>query len=153
MARIVLDRLHLPKAVTERVVHLVRNHMFAYEPTWGDAGVRRFIQRVGNDAIEDLFALREADNVGSGVPVDAHELAGLKARVTAELEASPVLDLSRLAVNGDDLMTELGLPQGPHLGKLLDELLELVIADPKRNDRATLLLLAESMLADHVLDR
>jgi poly(A) polymerase/tRNA nucleotidyltransferase (CCA-adding enzyme) len=127
--------------------------MFTYEPAWGDAGVRRFLQRVGSDAIDELFALREADNAGSGVPREAHGLNELKARVAAELEASVVLDLSRLAVNGDDLMTELGLPQGPHLGKLLDELLELVIAEPKRNDRATLLLLAESMLADHVLDR
>ena len=153
MARALLDRLHLPRAVTDRVVHLVRNHMFTYEATWGDAGVRRFIQRVGKDAIDELFALREADNAGSGVPREAHGLDELKARVAAELAASVVLDLSRLAVNGDDLMTELGLPQGPHLGKLLDELLEMVIAEPKRNDRATLLLLAESMLADHVLDR
>jgi putative nucleotidyltransferase with HDIG domain len=153
LARALLERLHLPKAATERVVHLVRNHMFTYEPGWGDAGVRRFIQRVGADAIDELFALREADNAGSGVPIEAHGLDELKARVAAELEASAVLDLSRLAVNGDDLMTELGMPQGPHLGKMLDELLELVIADPKHNDRATLLLLAESMLADHVLDR
>ena len=153
LARELLDRLHLPRAATERVVHLVRNHMFTYEPSWGGAGIRRFIQRVGSDAIDELFALREADNVGSGVPPDAHGLAELRARVAAELAASAVLDLSRLAVKGDDLMTELGLPQGPHVGKLLDELLELVIADPKRNDRATLLLLAESMLADHVLDR
>jgi hypothetical protein len=127
--------------------------MFAYESTWGDAGVRRFIQRVGSDAIDELFALREADNVGSGVRPEAHGLRELRSRVAAELQASAVLDLSHLAVKGDDLMRELGLPQGPHLGKLLDELLELVIADPKRNDRATLLLLAESMLADHVLDR
>lgn len=153
LARALLERLHLPKAATERVVHLVRNHMFTYEPGWGDAGVRRFIQRVGTDAIDELFALRQADNAGSGVPIEAHGLDELKARVAAELEASAVLDLSRLAVNGDDLMTELGMPQGPHLGKMLDELLELVIADPKHNDRATLLLLAESMLADHVLDR
>ena len=152
MARALLERLRLPRAVTDRVVHLVRNHMFAYEPGWGDAGVRRFIQRVGADALDDLFALREADNVGSGLPVDAHGLDELKARVAAELAASVVLDRSRLAVDGDDLMAELGLPQGPHLGKILDELLERVIADPKLNDRATLLLLAESMLADHVLD-
>jgi putative nucleotidyltransferase with HDIG domain len=153
LARALLERLRTPKAATERIVHLVRQHMFAYESTWGDAGVRRFIQRVGVDAIDDLFALREADSIGSGMPRDSWGLGELKSRVAAELAASAVLDLSRLAVNGDDLMRELGLPQGPHLGKLLDELLELVVADPKRNDRATLLLIAEAMLADHVLDR
>lgn len=143
-----LDRLHLPRSAVSRVVHLVRNHMFTYEPDWGDAGVRRFIQRVGIEAIDDVFALREADNIGSGVPADAHHLAHLRARVDAELAAAVVLDRSRLAIDGDDLMTELGLPAGPRLGRILDEVLERVIADPRLNDRATLLLLAESMLAD-----
>jgi hypothetical protein len=45
-------------------------------------------------------------------------------------------------------MAELGLPAGPRLGRILDELLERVVADPRLNDRATLLLLAESMLAE-----
>jgi tRNA nucleotidyltransferase (CCA-adding enzyme) len=148
LAERVLERLRTPKTATERVVRLVRHHMFTYEPDWGDAGVRRFIQRVGIDAVDDLFALREADNVGSGVPADAHGLDELRARVDAELAASVVLDRSRLAVRGDDLMAELGLPAGPRLGRILDELLERVIAEPRLNDRATLLLLAESMLTD-----
>ncbi|HEY8990048.1 MAG TPA: HD domain-containing protein, partial [Candidatus Limnocylindrales bacterium] len=32
-----LDRLHLPRTTAERVVHLVRQHMFRYEANWGDA--------------------------------------------------------------------------------------------------------------------
>ena len=148
MAERLLDRLHMPRAAVARVVHLVRNHMFTYEPEWGDSGIRRFIQRVGTDAIDDLFTLREADNLGSGVPADAHHLGALRTRVEAELAAAVVLDRSRLAIDGDDLMTELGLPQGPRLGRILDELLERVIVEPKLNERATLLLLAESMLAD-----
>lgn len=148
LAAALLDRLRLPRASAERIVHLVRSHMFAYETTWGDPGVRRFIQRVGIDSIDDLFALREADNLGSGVPRDAHALDELRARVDAEIAASVVLDRSRLAVHGDDLMRELGIPAGPHLGRILDELLERVVADPKLNDRATLLLLAESMLTE-----
>jgi len=148
IAERVLDRLRTPRAAAERVVNLVRQHMFTYDPSWGDAGVRRFIQRVGVGAVDDLFALRQADNVGSGVPADAHGLAELRGRVDAELAASVVLDRSRLAVRGDDLMAELGIPAGPTLGRILDELLERVIAEPKLNDRATLLLLAESMLAD-----
>ena len=148
MAEALLDRLHLPRSSVGRVVHLVRNHMFTYEPEWGDAGIRRFIQRVGTESIDDLFALREADNAGSGVPADAYHLAHLRSRVDAELAAAVVLDRSRLAIDGDDLMTELGLPAGPRLGRILDELLERVIGDPRLNDRASLLLLAESMLVD-----
>jgi putative nucleotidyltransferase with HDIG domain len=148
IAEALLDRLHLPRATTERVVHLVRNHMFTYEADWGDAAVRRFIQRARVESIDDLFTLRAADSEGSGLEPESHDLAGLRARVAAELASSVVLDRSRLAVHGDDLMTELGVPAGPKLGHLLDALLELVIADPTQNDRATLLLLAGSMLED-----
>jgi putative nucleotidyltransferase with HDIG domain len=148
MAEALLDRLHTPRVATERVAHLVRHHMFTYDGTWGDAGIRRFIQRVGVAAIDDLFELRRADNIGSGVPADAHGLDELRHRVAAELEASVVLDRSRLAVRGDDLMAELGIPPGPRLGRILDELLDRVVAEPKLNDRATLLLLADSMLTE-----
>ncbi len=148
LAERLLDRLHLPRAVTERVAHLVRNHMFTYEPEWGDAGVRRFIQRVGIEAIDDLFALRRADNIGSGVPAAAHALDELRGRVDAEIAASVVLDRSRLAVRGNDLMAELGVPAGPRLGRILEALLDRVIAEPHLNDRPTLLLLAEAMLTE-----
>jgi tRNA nucleotidyltransferase (CCA-adding enzyme) len=148
LAAALLDRLRMPRIVTDRVVHLVRHHMFTYDPGWGDAGVRRFIQRVGQPHLDDLFALRQADNVGSGLPADAHGLDELRARVAEQLSRDVALDLHHLAVRGDDLMTELGLPSGPTLGRILDALLERVVADPTLNDRATLLLIAESMLTE-----
>jgi tRNA nucleotidyltransferase (CCA-adding enzyme) len=148
LAEALLQRLRMPKAVIERVTHLVRQHMFQYEATWGDAGVRRFIQRVGIEAMDDLLRLREADSVGSGLPSNAGGLDELRARVESEIVASAVLDRTRLAVRGDDLMAELGLPAGPRLGRILDELLERVIADPAHNDRARLLALAATMIED-----
>ena len=81
-----LDRLRSPRSVRERVVHLVRHHMFSYEPNWSDAAVRRFIAKmaaIGDGALDELFDLREADNVGSGLPADAGRLDELRARVAA----------------------------------------------------------------------
>jgi putative nucleotidyltransferase with HDIG domain len=140
-----LDRLHLPRTTAERVVHLVRQHMFRYEANWGDAAVRRFLAKIGPDAIDDLFALREADNEGSGVPRDAEALGELRARIAAELAAGPILDRSALAIDGSDLMTELGLPAGPVLGRILSALFERVIEEPRLNDRPTLMLLARDL--------
>ena len=148
LAAALLERLRTPRAVAERVVHLVRHHMFAYDPAWSDAGVRRFIRRIGRDALESLFVLREADNVGSGQPSHEHDLDELRRRVLELLAGDLVLDRADLAVDGDDLMAELGLAQGPRLGHILDELLEQAIADPAVNDRPTLLLLAQSMLTE-----
>jgi putative nucleotidyltransferase with HDIG domain len=143
-----LDRLRSPRPVAERVVHLVRHHMFTYSPSWGDAGVRRLIKRIGRDAIEPLFALREADNVGSGQPPDEHGLGELRRRVREQLEGDVVLDRGDLAIDGNDLIAELGLPEGPTLGRILDELLERAVTDPSVNDRPTLLVLAQAMLTE-----
>ena len=146
-----LDRLHAPRAVRDRVVALVRQHMFSYEPNWSDAAVRRFIAKIedlGVGALEELLQLREADNIGSGLPADAGRLRELRERIATELEASVVLDRKGLAIDGDDLKRELGMPEGPRIGRILETLLERVIVDPALNDRPTLLLLAQGMLAD-----
>lgn len=147
-AAALLRRLHMPRSVIERVTLLVRHHMFTYEQAWGDAAVRRFISRIGIHGLEELFDLREADNVGSGLPADSFGLTELRARVAAQLEASVALDLSALAIDGDDLMSELSLPPGPGLGRLLESLLDRVIADPELNDRPTLLALAQEMAGE-----
>lgn len=143
-----LRRLRYPKAVIERVGHLVRHHMFTPDPDATDAAVRRFIMRIGAPALDELFALREADDVGSGFPPGDPELAAFRERVRRELEAQHALDREALAVDGNDLIAELGLVPGPRLGRMLDALLDRVVADPALNDRPTLLLLAQSMLAD-----
>jgi tRNA nucleotidyltransferase (CCA-adding enzyme) len=153
LAATFLERLRSPRTVRERVVHLVRNHMFSYEPNWSDAAVRRFIAKMSLDgtapeALEELFHLRAADNVGSGLPADAGGLDELRARVDAALLEGVVLDRRDLAVDGRDLMAELGLEAGPRLGRILDTLLERAQADPAVNDGPTLLLLAQGMLVD-----
>ncbi len=145
-ARRLLDHLRQPRIVTERVTHLVRYHMFKYEPSWTDSAVRRFIGKVGGDAIDELFALREADNIGSGVPPAADGLDELRARVAAELESGPVLDRFALAIDGNDLIVEFGLTPGPQLGRILDTLVERVIEDPALNDAPALLLLARDLV-------
>jgi tRNA nucleotidyltransferase (CCA-adding enzyme) len=147
LARALLDRLHEPRAVTDRVGHLVRQHMFRYEPSWSDSAVRRFIGKVTPGAIDELFALREADNIGSGVPRDADHLAELRERIRTELETGPALDRFALAVDGDDLIAELGLAPGPELGRVLAALVERVIDEPALNEAPTLLLLARDLAA------
>jgi poly(A) polymerase/tRNA nucleotidyltransferase (CCA-adding enzyme) len=121
--------------------------MFSYESAWSDAAVRRFIGRIGPDALDELLALRAADNAGSGQPDDG-ALDELRRRVTEQLAAEVALDLSDLAIDGRDLIDELGMTPGPGLGRVLDELLERVVSDPELNDRPTLLLLARSMQGD-----
>jgi tRNA nucleotidyltransferase (CCA-adding enzyme) len=136
---------HAPRETIDDVTHLVRQHMFAYEAAWSDAAVRRFIAKVGPARLDDLFALREADNIGSGVPADAGDLRTLRSRVAAELAANVVLDLSGLAIRGDDLIRELGLAPGPAVGRILHALLERVMTEPSLNRPTTLVALAHEL--------
>ena len=126
LAAALLDRLREPRRRAERVVELVRHHMFSYEPNWSDAAVRRFIaDAIGPDMLEELLELREADNIGSGLPAGAGDSTscgrGSRRELAAERRRSTC---AALAVDGDDLMAELGVAQGPLLGRILDELLE-----------------------------
>jgi putative nucleotidyltransferase with HDIG domain len=145
LAGALLDRLRVPSAVRTRVVHLVRHHMFRYEPSWGDPAVRRFLAKVGPAAIDQLFALREADNVGSGVARDADHLEALRSRIAAELASGAILDRSALAIDGEDLMTEVGIAQGPELGRILGILFERVVENPGLNERGQLLAAAREL--------
>jgi putative nucleotidyltransferase with HDIG domain len=143
-----LRRLRLPRAAIDDVAHLVRHHMFWADPDLTDAAIRRFLKRVGARHLDNLFALRVADDIGSGVGPEDPVRDAFRVRLDAELAAAAALDRSALAIDGGDLMQELGLTPGPLLGRIIDELVERVINDPDLNERATLLLLAQGMLAD-----
>jgi putative nucleotidyltransferase with HDIG domain len=142
-----LERLRVSNATRDRVVHLVRQHMFRYEPAWGDPAIRRFLGKVGPAAIDDLLALRAADNVGSGLAPNVDDLDELRSRVAAELAAGPILDRSALAIDGSDLIEELGVARGREVGRVLAALFDRVVDDPSLNTRATLLELARSLTA------
>ena len=145
IAGVVLDRLRVPRETRERVVRLVRHHMFSYEPTWSDAAVRRFIRRVGPDLLDDLFDLRSADDVGSGLPADLPRTAEIRRRCGDQLAANVPLGRADLAVDGRDLMMALGLEPGRKLGRILDRLVVRVVDDPAMNERRALLALARAI--------
>jgi tRNA nucleotidyltransferase (CCA-adding enzyme) len=147
-ARDLLRRLRYPRAAAEQVERLVRHHMFAVTPDASDAAIRRFILRIGRDTIDAQFALRRADDIGSGHPPDDPAILAFRARIDAEIAAEAALDRYALKIDGNDLIRELGLAPGPRLGRIIDQLVDRVIADPALNEPPTLLLLAQGMLAD-----
>ena len=58
------------------------------------------------------------------------------------LDQAPCFTVRDLAINGNDLLA-LGVPKGPEIGKILDALLEAVLAGRFPNEREKLL--AEAM--------
>lgn len=144
----ILTRLRFSNDERERIVALVRHHLFHYDG-WSDAAVRRWIQRVGKHRVEDLYALNEADLRGKGTFSDADlgPLLALRGHVEKVLAEGAALSTRDLAVNGKVLMSELGLAPGRILGEILDHLLEVVTNDPSANQREALLELARAFVA------
>lgn len=122
--------------------------MFHYQPDiWTDAAVRRFIKNVGLANLEDLFELRLADALSNPKQEDPKKnLELFKKHIEKVRKQQLVLNKKDLAVNGEDLIKKLNLRPGPIIGKILDELLNYVIEDPKRNKKQTLLKYAKLIL-------
>lgn len=135
MAIEILDRLRFSKKTIERVALLIREHMFVYDiGEVSEAGVRRLVRRVGPENIEDLFRLREADRIGSGVPkARPYRLRHLKFMV--EKVARDPISVGMLKVRGDDVMKVLKMEPGPRVGLLLNVLMGEVLEDPKLNTK------------------
>lgn len=139
----IMKRLKFSNNDIKIVTNLIKNHMFNYSSDWTDAAVRRFIKRVGQENVEDLFLLRIADMKAMHRRMDIRYLQQLRNRIKRILEEENALSLRDLKVNGNDIMKTLKIKQSPLVGEILNYLLENVLENPKLNDRKSLLNLAK----------
>jgi tRNA nucleotidyltransferase (CCA-adding enzyme) len=144
----VLARLRFSNREIERATHLIRVHMDLFPPDATDAAVRRWIRRVGEENVWDLYRIHLADWWGNrkraGEPPDS--LVAIYRRVRSVLEAEAALKLEDLAIGGHDLIT-LGLAPGPEFGEILAALLDRVVEDPALNTPDVLLRIVREELA------
>ena len=136
----IMKRLKFSNQMIAQVTHLIESHLIGYNPRWTDAAVRRFIKRVGADHMENLLAFRRADILAHGIHNNNQDLLfELDQRVQRQLAFSPPIGLSDLAVDGNDIMSVTGLPPGPAVGKLLNQLNNIVLEHPQWNQKEKLM--------------
>jgi len=139
MTKNILIRLRFPKKIVDKVVHLVRHHMFYLEiDKVTMSAVRRLAKRLGLENLEDFFKLREADRIGSGVQKAVpYRLRYLKYLIhKSQLEPiTPKI----LKVNGNTVMEILKISSGPKVGWILKILLEEIIDCPEKNNEEYLI--------------
>jgi poly(A) polymerase/tRNA nucleotidyltransferase (CCA-adding enzyme) len=162
MAVEIMKRLKFPNEEIEKVKKLIKNHMFYYPHVkeemdedekenvklheWSDAAIRRFLRRVGEENIDDLFRLRIADAVSNpSSEFDSKEITELQAHISKVLKEDMALKVSDLRVTGEDL-AQLGIERGPQMGEILEKLLDIVIEDPLMNKKEILLEEARKMM-------
>mgnify|MGYP001615106054 CR=1 FL=1 len=131
----IVDRLKFPKDFGEKVIHLVRQHLFYYNvDEVSAAGVRRFLARVGPENIDDLIKVREADRIGSGVPKAVPYKIRHLLFMIDKVKSDPISP-KMLKVNGADVMEIAKLSPSPKVGYIISILLEEVLDDPEKNTR------------------
>ena len=145
IAQRVLRRLKFDNDTLRRVVRLVRWH--DDKPKLSEEKVRRAVVRCGPDAFPELFLVKEADTLAQSTYKREEKLRYIRdyRRLYEEITArGDCLTVKELALGGKDLM-ELGVPEGPEIGKTLDFLLSEVLIDPARNTREGLAELLEHL--------
>ncbi|MAF79623.1 hypothetical protein CL629_00935 [bacterium] len=131
----IMNRLRFSGDVADNVVHLVRYHLFYYNVgEVSEAGVRRFLARVGPENIDDLIKIREADRIGSGVPkAKPYKIRHLLFMID-KVKRDPISP-KMLKVSGDDIIKILGTAPGPRVGWILSALMDEVLEEPKKNTK------------------
>jgi len=148
----ILKRLKFKNEDREKIVNLVKNHMFYYNVGEVTASsVRRLIKKVGKENIKDLIDLRIADRLGSGTPkAKPYKLRHLE-YMMEKVQHDPV-SVKSLNINGNDLIKELKIEPSPKIGAILEVLLAEVIEDPKLNEYDLLLKRAKELQKDNLQD-
>lgn len=98
---------------------------------WNDSEWRHLFYQYGYDAVEracHLHALlHEPDQIGEW-----------QAKLHQRRSLQPIWSLQDLAITGLDLITA-GVPEGPGIGKVLNQLAHWVLQEPARNEKGELL--------------
>lgn len=149
LAEQILTRLRMSRDTVKTVTTLVETHDRRILPA--KPAVKRVLNRYGEPFFRYLIAVKHADN-------DAHaphaterraQWQAVEAVLDHVLQEDSCFSLRHLAVKGSDI-TALGIPAGPAVGKLLEQLLNEVMDGQIDNDRDTLLMRLQSLLNEGV---
>lgn len=146
MTRKILRRLKFDNDTIDKVTKLVLYH--DQEIVAAPAGVRRAVNRIGEDIFPLLFAVRRAD-----VSAQSDYLREDKLRKLSYIEGlyeeirsqGDAVSLKNLAITGTDLIAQ-GRKPGREIGIVLQELLEKVLEDPSLNTPEKLLEISQKIV-------
>ena len=139
MAAEICDRLKFSKKEKDKIVMLIRWHMFSVNENQTDAAIRRFIRKIGVENVKDMMDLRVGDRLGGGTQTaESWRLKLFKEKIEEQLKPAP-FSINDLAVDGNDIMKLLQIQPGPKVGEILQKLFEEVDEDLSKNNQEFLL--------------
>lgn len=139
MAKNILKELKFDNKTIDIVTRLVKYHDY---PLRADEKlIRRSMNRIGKDLYPYFLELRWADLAGKSeysIELNRPVLQETEQIYRYICEQEQCVSVKDLAISGKDLIA-LGVPRGTQIGRLLDELLLLVLDHPEYNQKEILL--------------
>lgn len=145
ITRKAMRRLKFDNDTIDQVTKLVLYHDYDIAPT--QAGVRRAMNRMGENIFAMIFTVRRADISAQSDYMREEKLAKvayIEKLYQEILTRRDAVTLKDLAVSGSDLIAE-GMHPGREIGETLTALLDKVLEDPDLNTREILLKLSKEL--------
>ncbi|MCT4596702.1 MAG: CCA tRNA nucleotidyltransferase [Vallitalea sp.] len=146
MASNILKRLKFDNKTINKVVRLIKVH--DYRINNSPKTIRKAIKKIGDDLFLDYLSVQRADIMAQNINKMDSRLQMLDSirNQYDEIKAlSQCVSIKELKVNGKDLI-ENGIKEGKQIGYILNELLDVVIIDPDKNQKETLLQIANDIV-------
>lgn len=138
MASEIMARLKFDNRTRDDVTALVKNHDLQIEMS--ERAIKRAMNKLTPRLFFEVLKLKRADNKAQNLRLydRSRYYDELTAAAEKILKEEQCFSLRDLAVNGDDLLAA-GITPGPEVGRLLNELLEMVIDGRLENTKADLM--------------
>ena len=139
MSREIMRRLKFDNDTTDKVKKLTAVHDLFIKNA--PNRVRRAMSKVGKELFPYFLKVRKANILAWKEDAQEKALADLKELTDIYegiLERGECVCIKELVVDGKDLIAA-GVQQGKQIGEILNELLEIVLEEPEKNKKETLL--------------
>ena len=147
MAKSIMKRLKMDNKTIRSVYHVILHHddrPYSLDPE----SIRRNVHEIGKDYYGYFLAFSYADYMGKseyarevGFPM----LKYCKEQFEEIKKKGYATSIKELKITGKDLI-DLGAEPGEKIGKVLEELLDMVLTEPELNTHEKLVKIAEKML-------
>ena len=151
MAKGILRRLKFDNATIDFVYRMIKHHDDR-PPINNKALVRRRISQIGLENMPMMIEIKRADILGQS-DYDFESKMGyvddLELAYKEVVEKNHCVDPKELSVNGRDLI-QMGMKPGEEIGIVLDLLFDIVLNDPRLNERDKLLERANKLITPFI---
>lgn len=134
LAKEILNRLKFSNSMKDEILELIMFHMDKISTT--DVYARKLLNKINHTTIDKWAEVRKADYMAQNPDMIKSKFKALNKLLFLTSKEKRIL-VKDLAINGNDLIAK-GL-KGKEIGDTLERLLELVLENPKINNKESLI--------------